>query len=211
VLADEFDRRLERVWARARARGVIGDTTPRIRDHAASYLPAAWRVEPPPDLLDAGSGAGVPGLHLAALLPDTRVTLVDSSEARCQLARAAVAAVELGQRVTVVHARVEDLARSREWRGSVSAAVARLLGPPSEVAECVLPLLSLQGRLVVSVSEETRKWWESAPLEGLGVVVESVWSTDAGSYLSVLRTSEAPVEHPRRAPSRGRMPWPGEI
>ncbi|MDH3517696.1 MAG: class I SAM-dependent methyltransferase, partial [Acidimicrobiia bacterium] len=44
----------------------------------------------PADLLDVGSGVGLPGIPLAVMLPETSVTLLDRSARRVRLARRAV-------------------------------------------------------------------------------------------------------------------------
>lgn len=49
----------------------------------------------PNTLLDAGSGAGFPGILLALFLPDTRITLLDRSAKRASFLRNAVALLEL--------------------------------------------------------------------------------------------------------------------
>jgi 16S rRNA (guanine527-N7)-methyltransferase len=58
--------------------------------------------------LDLGTGAGFPGLVIAALQPSRTVTLVDSRRLRTEWLVRAAAAMELDS-VKVVRARVEDL------------------------------------------------------------------------------------------------------
>lgn len=206
--ADLFDQRLDEAWAGARSSGLITDDISDIREHAAGFVSAAWRVRPPARLIDVGSGAGIPGIHLAQILAGTDVRLVDARARRCDMARAGVRAVALTGRVTVTHARVEDLARDEDWRQCADAVVSRLFGPAAEAAECALPLLAVGGRMVVSVNQATRNWWRSAPLARLGAVLAESWDTPAGSFVAVVRTEDAPDRYPRRAPARRRRPWP---
>ena len=205
---EEFDQRLDDAWKRARSSGAITQTATQLHDHAVGYIPAAWRVKPPALLIDLGSGAGVPGIHLARELPSSRVVLLDSSKQRCEMAEAAVAAVGLGARVSVIHDRLDEMARESAWRESADAIVARLFGSPSDLAECGLALLRPGGRLVVSVSGETGSWWSEAPLERLGAVHETSWSSGSGSYVSVRKLESTPHRQPRRTPARRRDPWP---
>src|SRR5262249_23601080 len=46
-------------------------------------------------IADVGAGAGLPGLVLAAALPDARVELVESLGRKCDFARRAIAAMDL--------------------------------------------------------------------------------------------------------------------
>ena len=205
---DQFDALLDEAWEPARSRGVIGRSAVEIRSHAAGFVPAAWRVRPPDRVVDLGSGAGAPGLHLAHLLGSTQVVLVDAMARRCEMAEVAVRAVGLGDRVSVVHARADEVAWRVGWREAFDGVVARLFGASSELAECGLGLLLVGGRMIVSVNDETGRWWEQAPLEDLGAIHEASWGTDEGSYLSVRRIGDFPSGRPRRTASRLRRPWP---
>lgn len=64
----------------------------------------------PPDarsLADLGSGAGFPGLVLAAMLPGVAVTLHEATAKKCAFLQAA--ADRMGLHVTIENARMEDL------------------------------------------------------------------------------------------------------
>lgn len=80
---------------------------------SAQLLHVSRETVPDGPWLDLGSGAGFPGLVIAALQPDRSVTQVDSRRLRTEwLARAAA---EMGlANVEVVLSRVEDLA-DRTW------------------------------------------------------------------------------------------------
>lgn len=202
---------LEAAWTPARASGALGPASlDDLRAHAAGYLPAALRVSPTARAMDLGTGVGVPGLLLAVSHPRMEWALVDASARRCATARVARDALDLGDRVVIIHARAEELARDRLWRGRVDLVVARSFGDPAELAECGLPLLRPGGTLVVSVTEETEARWRAADLEPLGAAVGECWSTDAGRYLSVQRRecsdSEGAGRYPRRPAARRRSP-----
>lgn len=68
----------------------------------APLIPAAART-----LADLGSGAGFPGLVLAAMRPDLAVTLHEATTKKCAFLRAA--ADRMGLRVIIENARMEDL------------------------------------------------------------------------------------------------------
>ena len=96
---------------------------------------------------DLGSGAGLPGLPLAARYPDTAFTLIDAQRRR--LAWVAATAAGLGlTNLTTVHGRLEDLGRGAE-RERFDVATARALGPLPVVAELGLPLVRVGGVLIV--------------------------------------------------------------
>jgi 16S rRNA (guanine527-N7)-methyltransferase len=96
---------------------------------------------------DLGSGAGLPGLPLAACFPDTHFTLIDAQRRR--LAWVATTAAELGlDNATTIHGRLEDLGHGPD-REQFDVATARALGALPVVAELGLPLLRVGGALIV--------------------------------------------------------------
>ena len=74
-----------------------------------SLNPASLFDRPPTSALDVGSGAGFPGIPLAVLWPETRITLVESREKKAAFLERAVRELEL-KNAGVVPTRVEDLA-----------------------------------------------------------------------------------------------------
>ena len=60
------------------------------------------------DVIDVGSGAGLPGIPLALVRPDLRVTLLEPLLRRSVFLEETVADLGLGDRVTVVRGRAED-------------------------------------------------------------------------------------------------------
>jgi 16S rRNA (guanine527-N7)-methyltransferase len=140
-----------RAWE-AVAAGGIGPAEPeRITDrHIADSLvfAAAWR-ETPLDLLDVGSGVGLPGIPLAIASPGTAVTLLDRSGERCRLARRAVRVLGL-ENVTVVQGDVEQQEGGREFvafRASLS---------PERALRAAIPLLTSGGSAVVAASRTVK-------------------------------------------------------
>ena len=204
----EFLRRLDEAWRPARAAGVIGSTSlDALRHHSAGFILDEWRSLHAGDFVDCGSGAGTVGVLLALELPESRWTLVEASERRCDMAEQAVVAAGLTARVSVKHSPVDDVARLAGARGAVDGMVARLFGPVSELAECGLPLLRLGGSLVVSVSKATRREWERMPLgPQTGCELSGRWSTEYGHFISVTRVGPCPSGLPRRRAARRRAP-----
>ncbi len=75
------------------AGGLGPGETSRLHDrHIGDSLTFAWPFPSPPpeDVLDLGSGVGLPGIPLAVLWPSTTVTLLDRSVKRVDLARRAI-------------------------------------------------------------------------------------------------------------------------
>jgi 16S rRNA (guanine527-N7)-methyltransferase len=95
-------------------------------------------------IADLGSGAGWPGLALAAALPSARVRLVESAIRHCRYLERAVAAAALPN-AEVVHARAEDWP---EGIGAHDLVTARALASLPVLCEYAAPLLVQGGVLV---------------------------------------------------------------
>ncbi len=112
-------------------RGLIGPAeAERIWDRhllncgvVAELVPAT--PSEPAEVADLGSGAGLPGLVLAILLPQVRVTLVEPMARRAAFLLEAMAELGLGN-VQVRRARAEELAGKIRADVVTSRAVARL-------------------------------------------------------------------------------------
>lgn len=122
----------ERAWKVHVADSLTGLEVPELRDSAR--------------VADIGSGAGFPGLALAAALPRAQVDLIESVGRKCDFMQRA--ADEAGiQNARVVNARSEEWANG-EGREAYEAVTARAVGRLSTLAELASPLLVDGGMLV---------------------------------------------------------------
>ena len=104
-------------------------------------LPAVRQAH---SIADLGSGAGWPGLALAAALPGARVALVESAVRHCRYLERAVAVGRLAN-AHVVHARAEEWS---EGIGAHDLVTARALAALPVLCEYAAPLLADGGVLV---------------------------------------------------------------
>ncbi len=131
-------------------RGLLGPReTPRLWErHLLNCAGLADLVGPGESVVDLGSGAGLPGLVLAALRPDLTVVLVEPLQRRAAFLDEAVSALGLPG-VTVRRARAEELVREV----SVDVVTARAVAPLDRLAAWALPLLVPGGRLLALKGE----------------------------------------------------------
>jgi len=97
-------------------------------------------------IADIGSGAGLPGLPVAAALPDARVDLVESVGRKSEWIAAAAREMGLGN-AHAIPARIEDWAAG-EGREAYDAALVRAVDSLPVLVEYAAPLLRPGGVLV---------------------------------------------------------------
>jgi 16S rRNA (guanine527-N7)-methyltransferase len=93
------------------------------------------------NVLDVGTGPGLPGIPLSIMRPDISVTLLDSNGKKTRFLQQAK--LELNLSVNVVHTRVESFEPAERFTGIVSRAFTSL----DDMLEKVQHLLSDHGKL----------------------------------------------------------------
>lgn len=120
-------RELERLWDR------------HLMNSAAvvPFLPTEGHI------VDLGSGAGLPGIVIAAMLPNAQISLIEPMERRCTWLAEVVDSLNLSN-VDIKRGRAE------EYHGAfqADAITARAVAPLDRLARWSFPLLKKQGALV---------------------------------------------------------------
>ncbi|MBT8166454.1 MAG: hypothetical protein HKM97_04360 [Acidimicrobiia bacterium] len=164
----------ERIWQRH-----IGDSL---------TFAAGW-PEAPAEILDVGTGVGLPGIPLAIAFPDTIVTLLDRGGRRIRLLHRAVRMLNLGN---VVIAQGDAFSVADEWAGLVFRASI----PPPEAVGLANRLLEPGSVGVLGLStredepERARDLVSLATALGLDAEVRQVPTEvlDGTSWLLIMRS-----------------------
>jgi 16S rRNA (guanine527-N7)-methyltransferase len=130
--------------------GLLGPReVPRLWDrHLLNCAVVAELIEPRPGtLLDLGSGAGLPGLVLAMMLPGTAVTLLEPMERRCRFLAECVTELGLAN-VTVLRGRAEDVTIRTD------VVTVRAVAPLPRLAELAIAVVR-PGGMVLAIKGRT--------------------------------------------------------
>jgi 16S rRNA (guanine527-N7)-methyltransferase len=108
-------------------------------------------------LVDIGSGAGLPGMVLAMVLPDVTVTLLEPMERRCRFLAECAAELELAN-VCVLRSRAEDAVTAGLARADV--VTARAVAPLARLAELAMDVIRPGGMVLaikgITAAEELK-------------------------------------------------------
>lgn len=160
------------------ARGLIGphEITRLWERHLMNSGAVAELVPRPGELTDLGSGAGLPGIVLALLLPDVQVTLLEPMLRRADFLRECVNALPVPN-ARVVRARAQDCA----GRQMADVVTARAVAPLDRLAELALGLVRPGGTVLAVKGGKAHQEVEKAGPALTRLGVRSVDVVRAGS------------------------------
>ena len=172
-------------------------------------LPRAADGSPCPEpleLIDVGSGGGLPGLPLRIACPELSVTFVESVGKKAAFIDHAAEALRLS-RVRVIVARAEEVGADRRTREWFDIAVARAVAALPVLAEFLLPLVRPGGLMValkkgdiaaeLAAATAAIRTLGGAPAEVLPVEIPGL--AGEGRCLVVVRKRRpTPTGYPRR-------------
>jgi 16S rRNA (guanine527-N7)-methyltransferase len=168
------------------AGGIGPNEAMRIWDrHVIDALAYAIAEPPRPRAIDVGTGAGLPGIPLAIITPNTKWTLLDRSQRRIDLVRRAIRILRLDNVETSTTALGE--ANARLYPYAVSRAVL-----PLEAAAREMPrVLEPEGVAVVGIHRGDEPPTLPTTPQGVSAVVRSVRVLDARAWFLIMRTSSS--------------------
>src|SRR3989344_8315702 len=103
--------------------------------------------KPAANLLDLGSGGGLPGIPLGIMLPHLPVTLLEATKKKEKMLAEIIAALAFGN-IRVIQGRAEELAHNPGMRATFDLVTARAFGDWPMLLELALPFLRVGGRLL---------------------------------------------------------------
>ena len=152
-----------------------------VLDSAAACPVFMEMTEPGDVIADLGSGAGLPGIVLATLMPDRRFVLVERMRRRAQFLQGVIAC--LGLKNTEVEER--DL---KDERRLFDAVTARAFHPLYDVIDAMLPILGPDAPLMLYKGQRSNAESELEVLKGEGYSFDAAVMDIRVPYLDKMRT-----------------------
>ncbi|HEV8538032.1 MAG TPA: 16S rRNA (guanine(527)-N(7))-methyltransferase RsmG [Bacteroidota bacterium] len=100
----------------------------------------AAKLSMPARILDLGTGGGLPGIPLAILLPEARITLLDSIGKKIKAVEDILHHLSL-ENVEVVCGRAEEIGRRAEFKSSFEYVIARAVAPVVDIIKWGQPFI----------------------------------------------------------------------
>jgi 16S rRNA (guanine527-N7)-methyltransferase len=155
--------------------------------------------------IDVGTGAGFPGLPLKIMLPDLRLTLVESVGKKVTFLQHMVRRLGLSD-VEVIQGRAEEIAHLAAHREMYDVAVARAVAQLNVLSEYCLPLCRPGGRFIAPKGEDAAQEAAEAEsaIELLGGRLVAIKEVRLPGLLSdhhlvvIDKIAKSPERYPRR-------------
>ncbi len=164
-------------------------------------------------IIDVGTGAGFPGLPIAIMNENVKVTLMDSLNKRIKFLDIIVNELNL-KNVITVHSRAEDGARNKNYREKFDIATSRAVANMSVLSEYCIPYVKLGGKFIAlkgpAVTEEIEE--SRNAIIKLGGKLEGIISVNIeGAHLQhnlvvVKKIKETSKTYPRKAGTISKNP-----
>lgn len=165
------------------------------------------------NLIDVGTGAGFPSIPLKLVLPDLKITMLDSVRKRLTFLEAVVEKLNLRDMETL-HARAEDAGQDPRYRGKYDLAVSRAVAKLNVLAELCLPFCQVGGRFAAYKSADVNEEVQHAEpaIKNLGGEIEGIHqltlpnSNITRALVIVSKIKSTPKPYPRKAGTPERHP-----
>ena len=208
VQAEKFERYHEMLCAANREMNltrVSDDKTEAADRNYLDSLTVLARLGGTRTLIDVGTGAGFPGVPVAIMRPDVRVTLMDSLGKRVNFLNEVVKRLDLN--AECVLSRAEDAAKLPLYRDAFDAATARAVAELNVLSEWLLPFVKPGGRMLAlkgpAAAEELTR--ADAAIQKLNARAVGVFDADvpgrdwSHKIVEIEKLGPTPEAFPRRA------------
>ncbi len=156
------------------------------------------------EVIDLGSGGGLPGIPLKICRPGIKMYLMDSSKKKASFLKEAIERLGLND-TYILCGRAEEFGKNKDYREQYDLVVCKAVAEMAALIELALPLLKLEGRALIYKGPRGKEEAEEAKraLEICGGRISGEWQYNLSggqsrSLYEIKKESFTPHKYPRR-------------
>ena len=157
------------------------------------------------NVIDIGTGGGFPGVPIILDHPNFRLCAVDSVGKKLEFVRLLAEKLDISDRVEIVNARSEELARKPNKREKFDLAVTRAVAKLNVIAEYCLPFIKVGGYFVAYKAKNVEQEVKAAQNAISVLGGELVWikpytleDSEERNLVLIKKTNPTPAQYPRK-------------
>lgn len=154
------------------------------------------------DVLDLGTGGGIPAIPLAIMNRELNISMLDSEQRKIDFCQSAIKNMNLNAQT--ICGRAEELSRKEQYEEKFDTIVSRAMANGSMLTELAVRFLRAGGVLLAMKGKQydpTAERFENAA-DALGCIVEKVipyeLEHEAKNLIIIRKVSKTPEQYPRR-------------
>ena len=134
----------------------ITDENEIVLKHFVDSLTSLKYIKENDNIIDVGTGAGFPGIPMAIMMPNTKITLLDSLNKRINFLNEVIKELNL-KNVETIHSRSEDCGKDILYREKYDISIARAVANLSTLSEYLLPFVKIDGKMICMKGSEVEE------------------------------------------------------
>ena len=172
-----------------------------------------WQPARGNDVIDVGTGAGMPGIPLKLAFPDIKLVLLEATAKKVSFLHHIKEKLGLND-VEIIVGRAEEIAHVAQYRERFGLVLSRAVAPLPTLVELTLPFCAIGGSFVAQkkgrVDDEIAQADRAIGLLGGGVreveEIELDEFADERCLIVIDKISPTPEQYPRRPGMPGKRP-----
>lgn len=191
----------------------ITDVDDIILKHFIDSMTVLKYIEKDKSIIDVGTGAGFPGIPIAIMREDVKITLLDSLNKRINFLNEVCSELKINN-IETIHGRAEEAGQNKKYREKYDIAVSRAVANMTTLSEYLIPFVKVGGICICMKGSEIDHELEQAKfaIKELGGKIEKVEkfnlpdSDIERNIVIIKKIKTTPNKYPRKAGMPSKMP-----
>lgn len=191
----------------------ITDVDDIILKHFIDSMTVLKYIEKDKSIIDVGTGAGFPGIPIAIMREDVKITLLDSLNKRINFLNEVCSELKINN-IETIHGRAEEAGQNKQYREKYDIAVSRAVANMTTLSEYLIPFVKVGGICICMKGSEINHELEQAKfaIKELGGKIEKVEkfnlpdSDIERNIVIIKKIKPTPNRYPRKAGMPSKMP-----